>query len=131
VATERTLAQDTGARAETAARAFLESHGLHFVAANAASRPGELDLVMRDGEVLVFVEVRYRASDRYGGALASVDRAKQRRLVRAAEAFLARHRAFQALCCRFDVVAAQGDPDAPRMHWVRDAFRADDDARGW
>ena len=131
MATERTLAQDTGARAETAARAFLEAQGLRFVAANAASRPGELDLVMRDGDVLVFVEVRYRASDRFGGALASVDRAKQRRLVRAAEAFLARHRTLQALRCRFDVVAAQGNPDAPALQWVRDAFRADDDGRGW
>lgn len=131
MATERTLAQETGARAETAARAFLESHGLRFVAANAASRPGELDLVMRDGDVLVFVEVRYRASDRFGGALASVDRAKQRRLVRAAEAFLASHRALRALRCRFDVIAAQGNPGAPRLQWVRDAFRADDDGRGW
>lgn len=131
MATERTHAQDTGARAETAARAFLEAQGLRFIAANAASRPGELDLVMQDGEVLVFVEVRYRASDRYGGALASVDRAKQRRLVRAAAAFLAAHRALRALRCRFDVVAAQGDPDAPRLQWIRGAFRADDDGRGW
>lgn len=115
-----------GDAVETRARAFLTAHGLRPVAANAGYRVGELDLVMRDGGTLVFVEVRYRRSTAFGGGAASVDAGKRRRLVRAAEQFLLAHREFAALPCRFDVVAASGDPDAPALEWIRDAFRADE-----
>lgn len=115
-----------GARVEALARDFLQRHGLTAVAANANYRGGELDLVMRDGDTLVFVEVRYRRSTAFGGAAASVDAGKRRRLVLAAELFLAAHRDLARLPCRFDVVAAYGDPEAPTFDWLRDAFRADD-----
>lgn len=115
-----------GDAVETLARAYLSAHGLRPVAANAGYRVGELDLVMRDGGTLVFVEVRYRRSTAFGGGAASVDAGKRRRLVRAAEQFLLVHREFAALPCRFDVVAASGDPDAPALEWIRDAFRADE-----
>lgn len=115
-----------GDAVETLARAYLSAHGLRPVAANAGYRVGELDLVMRDGGTLVFVEVRYRRSTAFGGGAASVDAGKRRRLVRAAEQFLLAHREFAALPCRFDVVAASGDPDAPALEWIRDAFRADE-----
>ena len=75
---------------------------------------------------LVFVEVRYRKDDGYGSGADSVDRHKQRKLVRAAELFLLAHRRLADMPCRFDVVEAQGDPAEPRLHWIRDAFRADD-----
>ena len=115
-----------GARVERAAAVFLQGKGLSTVAANARYRDGELDLVMRDGDALVFIEVRHRRSDGHGGGAASVDAAKRRRLVRAAQRFLLEHPQFAELPCRFDVVDAAGDPDAPRLHWLRDAFRADD-----
>ncbi len=115
-----------GARIERAAAAFLQGKGLSTVAANARYRDGELDLVMRDGATLVFVEVRHRRSDGHGGGAASVDVAKRRKLVRAAQRFLLGHPQFAELPCRFDVVEAAGDPDAPRLNWLRDAFRADD-----
>ncbi len=115
-----------GARIERAAAAFLQGKGLSTVAANARYRDGELDLVMRDGATLVFVEVRHRRSDGHGGGAASVDVAKRRKLVRAAQRFLLGHPKFAELPCRFDVVEAAGDPDAPRLNWLRDAFRADD-----
>jgi putative endonuclease len=115
-----------GARIETLARDFLQRQGLLPVAANAHYRGGELDLVMRDGDSLVFVEVRYRKSAAFGGAAASVDAGKRRKLVLAAELFLAAHRDLARLPCRFDVVAAHGDPEAPSFDWLRDAFRADD-----
>ena len=63
---------------------------------------------------------------RFGGAAASVDVHKRRRLVQAAQAFLLSHPAFRDAACRFDVVEAQGDPAAPQLHWLRDAFRADE-----
>lgn len=117
-----------GARIESAARAHLTRAGLLPVAANANYRFGELDLVMHDPQTrtLVFVEVRYRASARFGGGAASVDARKRRKLVHAALAFLAAHPVYSDAPCRFDVVDASGDPAAPQLHWLRDAFRADD-----
>ena len=120
-----------GAAVEAAALAYLLRAGLHEVATNANYRQGELDLVMlersRAGDTtLVFVEVRYRCDARFGGGAASVDRGKQRRIVRAAQAFLAAHPRLADASCRFDVIAADGDAAAPRLHWLRDAFRADD-----
>ena len=119
-----------GADIEAAARAHLEREGLRPLAANARYKAGELDLVMldrgRDGDVVVFVEVRYRQHRGFGGGAGSIDRGKRRRLVRAALLFLARHRALADMPCRFDVVEASGNPAAPALHWLRDAFRADD-----
>lgn len=119
-----------GAAVESAARRHLIQAGLREVAANANYRFGELDLVMLDPTgrepTLVFVEVRYRASDRFGGGAASVDASKCRKLIRAAQAFLVSHREYARHGCRFDVVEAQGDPAAPQLNWLRDAFRVDD-----
>lgn len=115
-----------GARIEALAAAFLRERGLAPIAANANARGGELDLVMRDGDTVVFIEVRYRRDARFGGGAASVDGRKCRRIVRAAEQFLAAHREFARLPCRFDVIDASGDPAAPAFDWLRDAFRADD-----
>ena len=120
-----------GSRAEAAAQRHLLRAGLREVAANANFRLGELDLVMlddsaRDGDVLVFVEVRYRRDTRFGGAAMSVDANKQRKLIRAAQQFLLAHPRWAQAPCRFDVVEAEGDPANPQLHWIRDAFRADD-----
>ena len=119
-----------GARVEDAARRHLLDAGLRALAANASYRGGELDLVMLDGHghaaCVVFVEVRYRRHAAYGGGAASVDARKRGRLVRAAQLFLAAHAALAHAACRFDVVEATGDPAAPRLRWLRDAFRADE-----
>lgn len=115
-----------GAAVEAAAREHLTDAGLQPVAANANYRLGELDLVMLDRDTLVFIEVRYRRDDRFGGGAASVDFRKQRKLVRAAQLFLQRHPRYADGPCRFDVVEAEGDPTAPQLNWLRDAFRADD-----
>ena len=115
-----------GDAVETAALGFLQRHGLRLLARNAQARGGELDLVMLDGETLVFVEVRYRATSAFGGGAASVDAGKRRKLVRAAQAFLLRHPQHADTPCRFDVIDAAGDPATPRIEWLKDAFRADD-----
>lgn len=119
-----TRRQQDGARAEAAARDHLIAHGLQPVAANVRFRGGEIDLVMRDGEQLVFVEVRYRRSDAFGGAIASVDAHKQRRLQLAASLFLQQQPRWAALPCRFDVVTASAAGQALQLHWIRDAFSA-------
>ena len=115
-----------GDAVETAALGFLQRHGLRLLARNAQARGGELDLVMLDGDSLVFVEVRYRGSAMFGGGAASVDAGKRRKLIRAAQAFLLRHPQHTESPCRFDVIDASGDPAAPRIEWLKDAFRTDD-----
>jgi len=116
-----------GAGVEALAQRELAAAGLRPLDANVAFRGGELDLVMldrdRDGDVVVFVEVRYRGDAGHGGGAESVDFRKRRRLERAARLFLHRHGLDEAHC-RFDVVEAGGDAAAPRLHWIRDAFRA-------
>lgn len=113
-----------GAAVETAALAHLRRAGLVPVARNARYKGGELDLVMRDGDTTVFVEVRYRATADFGGGAASVDLRKRRKLVLAAQLFLQSHPTLAQGPCRFDVIDASGDP--PRLDWLRDAFRLED-----
>lgn len=114
----RTPAQQSGDRGEDLAARFLEQHGLAIVARNYRTRHGEIDLVARDGDVLVFVEVRLRSDARYGSAAETIGWAKQRRICAAARFYLARLRSQPR--CRFDVVALDGA--APQ--WLRGAFEA-------
>ncbi|MDJ0740185.1 MAG: YraN family protein [Gammaproteobacteria bacterium] len=109
--------QATGQRAEDAAHALLSASGLAEVCRNYRCRGGEIDLIMRDGDCLVFVEVRYRRSGDFGGALSSVDARKRRRLTIAAAHYLAS--SGWSGPCRFDVVGYQGGQPGT---WIRDAF---------
>lgn len=115
-----------GADFETAARIELERHGLRLRDSNVGFRFGELDLVMDDDDVLVFVEVRYRRGGGFGDGAASVDARKCRRIARAASAYLAAHPALARRTCRFDVVAVSGDLAAPAFDWIRNAFTLDE-----
>jgi putative endonuclease len=132
VATGRALA---GREAEARAERFLLARGMTLVARNYRCRLGEIDLVLRERDSLVMVEVRYRRSAAFGGALASVDARKRARVVAAAGHFLAAHPALAKLGCRFDVVAVSGQDAAGKggtdeagLEWIRAAFMADD---GW
>ncbi len=111
--------RDSGQAAEAAAERWLQGHGLRPVARNHRCRRGEIDLVMREGDTLVFVEVRLRRHAGFGGALASVDRRKQQRLLAAAQDYLQRHP--WSGPCRFDVLGLDGRGEP---QWVRDAFGA-------
>lgn len=112
------LALERGQAAEDRACRYLQARGLRLVTRNYRSRWGEIDLIMRDPEGLVFIEVRQRSSQRFGGALESVDRRKRERLLATAQTYLQRQP--DAPRARFDVVAL-GAPDDP-IDWVRDAF---------
>jgi len=114
-----------GAACEARALRELQAAGLRLVARNVRYRFGELDLVMRERELLVFVEVRLRSARGYGDAGDSVDARKQQRLIRAASAFLASQPALATLPCRFDVVGFASADDAAPMQWIKDAFRLD------
>lgn len=106
-----------GREMEDRACGFLKSRGLGLVERNYRTRRGEIDLIMRDGQQLVFVEVRYRGNRRYGGALASVNTRKQARLIAAAEHYILAHN-FRGNA-RFDVVALEG---VDEIQWITDAF---------
>ena len=110
-----------GTAAEDLALHYLEARGLTLVTRNFRCRTGELDLIMRDGEQLVFVEVRSRRDSRYGTPAESVTRTKQQRLLRAAALYLQRQRL--DLPCRFDVVAILQPAGEPQVEWIRDAFQ--------
>jgi putative endonuclease len=113
-----------GAAAEELAAQYLQVRGLKILARNLRCKAGELDLVCLDGGVLAIVEVRQRGSLQFGGALASVNWTKQRKIIRAAQFFLRREKHWKNLSMRFDVLAIEGLPDgAHRVDWVKDAFR--------
>lgn len=116
--------RDAGAHYESEALAHLQRAGLALVARNYHCRFGELDLVMREEGVVVFVEVRYRRSRGHGSGVDSVDASKRAKLVRAAAAFLADHPRLADATCRFDVLAIGGSPEAPVFDWRRNAFEA-------
>ena len=108
--------QRQGQRWEQAALAYLQRQGLRLLDTNYRCRGGEIDLILRDGEALVFVEVRQRASRSHGGAAASITPAKVARMVRAAQTYLLRCSPVPP--CRFDVVAIDGD----QLDWLRNAI---------
>jgi putative endonuclease len=111
-----------GRDAEARAARYLEARGLRVVALNFRCRGGELDLVCREGEYLVVVEVRQRSNPAFGGALASIDAGKQRRLRRATAYFLSVNRRWRGHRVRFDAVAIDGAPEDTQLTWVRGAF---------
>ena len=113
-----------GAAFEQRAGAELERAGLKPLARNYTTRHGELDLVMLDGDTIVFVEVRYRVRAGHGGALDSITRAKQDKLIRTAQLWLAAHPQHAQRSCRFDVVRYDGPAIDVRMQWLRGAFEA-------
>lgn len=118
------MQRSDGKRYESTAARWLSQRGLRILDRNFRTRYGELDIIALDQGCVVFVEVRSRSHARFGGAAASVDHRKQKRLLRTAEAFLQRHPQWANHPCRFDVVAyeLQQADTAPR--WIRGAFSA-------
>lgn len=114
----------TGDEFEQRACSELERAGLRLLARNYHTRRGELDLIMRDGDTIVFVEVRYRRNAGHGDAATSVTPTKQARLILAAQQWLSAHPEHARRTCRFDVVSYDGPAAAARHAWLRSAFDA-------
>lgn len=111
-----------GQRMETLACHYLEQQGLQLQARNYHARYGELDLIMTEQDMCVFVEVRYRRHTQHGSPLDSVTPYKQRRLILAAQHYLMQHTL--DMPCRFDVIGLSGLPHIPHITWARHAFDA-------
>jgi len=112
---------NSGALAEQWAAQHLQRQGLQLVVQNYRSRYGEIDMVMRDGKTLVFVEVRLRRNADFGGAAASIDARKQQRIIRTAQQYLAS--LAYTPPCRFDVVLMD-DAQGRSAQWLKNAFDA-------
>ena len=111
-----------GQAGESAAEEYLRRKGYRILARNLRSSLGELDLVAEDGQVLVFVEVKARRTDAFGGAIHAVHHRKQEKLIQLAAQYLARHHIKNRLC-RFDVVLLQGlNAVAPQIEHIQNAF---------
>ena len=109
----------TGVKYEQHALAFLKQQGLLLICQNFYCRFGEIDLIMSDQETLVFIEVRYRKNQDYGGAEASITRQKQRKIIKTAKHYLSQLESEPY--CRFDVVAISENKEQPQ--WIQDAFQ--------
>jgi putative endonuclease len=107
---------------EDIAAEFLQRQGLVLLLRNYRSRTGEIDLIMIDGQTLVFIEVKQRRDSQFGRPEEAVSRAKQAKLRRTAASYLQRHDRLQSRPCRFDVVAITGSPHAPDCRWIQNAF---------
>lgn len=109
----------SGVKYEQQALAFLQQQGLLLVCQNFYCRFGEIDLIMSDQDTLVFIEVRYRKNQDYGGATASVTYQKQQKLIKTAKHYLSQLNSEPY--CRFDVVAISEKTSTPQ--WIQDAFQ--------
>ena len=113
-----------GESAELLAQKYLVRKGLSPITRNYSCRRGEIDLIMQDGNFLVFIEVRYRKNTIYGSAAESVTRQKQHRLLATANYYLQNEKSGQDILCRFDVISVLGQYN-PQIDWIKNAFQAE------
>ena len=113
----------TGDYTENIAANYLKTQGLTELARNFHCKMGEIDLIMQSEQTLVFVEVKYRKNNNFGGALAAVSAAKQKKLQKSANFYLQKQQlnAYNTPC-RFDVVAIEGSLASPQITWLKNAF---------
>ncbi len=128
-----------GNKAENQVLKYLKRHGLYLITKNYLTKIGEIDLIMLDNDTLVFVEVRYRANNHYGDAIATVNYSKQRKIIRTAKVFLQQHPKYEDFICRFDVIGVKSNlkysklpiiikvknlfsKDYNNIDWIKNAF---------
>lgn len=110
----------SGALAEQTAAHFLQQQGLRLIQANYRCRFGEIDLILKDGDTLVFTEVRMRRSKTFGGAAASIDLRKQAKIIHTAQHYLSSLPSTPS--CRFDAILMTSPEGASGIEWVKNAF---------
>lgn len=113
------MTKQVGDKAENDAERYLQQQGLSLIERNFRTKMGEIDLIMYDKDSLVFVEVRYRKNAAFGGAAASVDGRKQRKLINTAHYYLMCHAQYATVACRFDVILLDAEN---HVDWIKNAF---------
>lgn len=110
-----------GAQKELLAADYLQKQGVKIICRNYYFHGGEIDLVVKDREYLVFVEVKFRKNHSYGFPAEAVTKAKQKTLLRGARQYLYQNHLPSDTPCRFDVISMEGED----IVWIVDAFSAD------
>jgi len=110
-----------GNLAEQRACQFLQAQGLELITQNYRTKCGEIDLIMRDSEEIVFVEVRSRAKNDYGTPIESINKNKQQKMIKTSLIFLQQRNWLDKVNCRFDVIGVSHD----NLEWIQDAFTVD------
>jgi len=113
---------DTGTHAEQIACSHLQTQGLKSITNNFRCKLGEIDLIMRDRDYLVFIEVRYRKSTFFGTGAETIDLRKQSKLIRTAQLYLQQHHK-NHYPCRFDVISITGPLPEAQIDWIKNAFQ--------
>ena len=107
-----------GVISEKAALAFLEAKGLVLLNQNYFCRFGEIDLIMKEKDTLIFIEVRFRKNSFYGGAAGSINYSKQKKIINTAQHYLLTLP--ELPYCRFDVIAIENSTE---ITWIKNAFQ--------
>lgn len=115
--------QRKGYHFEKLALDYLINKGLQLVEINFTCTCGEIDLILQDNDTLVFTEVRFRKNSNYGGAIASIQLAKQKKIIKTAKFFLLRHGLTEKLPCRFDVIGLSMTDTRIEYLWIKNAFQ--------
>jgi putative endonuclease len=110
-----------GNLAEQRACQFLQAQGLKLITQNFRTIHGEIDLIMREGDEIVFIEVRSRAKNDYGTPIESINKNKQKKVIKTSLIFLQQRNWLDKVNCRFDVIGVNQD----HLEWIQDAFTAD------
>ena len=115
-----------GLRFEDQARKYLQAQGLLLLQSNYHCRFGEIDLIMRDGDTLCFIEVKFRKSLFFGGAAAALSRPKQRKIIKTALFYISAHKHLANQAIRFDALLIQHQPNGSnQINWIQNAFYAE------
>jgi len=115
--------KDIGDKAERIALKHLKKHKLKLIEKNYLCRHGEIDLIMQEGDSIVFIEVRYRKNPHYGGAVASVNKHKLRKISKSIEHYLLKNN-LGYIPCQIDVLGLEGDLQKPKITWIRNVIQA-------
>lgn len=110
-----------GQQAERSAEHFLTKQGLQLITRNFQVRSGEIDLIMKDGDTLVFIEVKHRINKQHGLPIECITPSKQHRIYKAAQYYLLTNHPNESPPCRFDAVGLTGT--TPAITWIKDAFQ--------
>jgi putative endonuclease len=118
------ISYQRGRWAEQTALDYLLSKRLKLLGRNFRSAFGEIDLIMQDKNIILFIEVRYRSSNHFHTAVESINRKKCERIIATSHQYLSENRSAAQLDCRFDVVALTGPQETPMIEWIKNAFQA-------
>jgi putative endonuclease len=115
--------QDKGQTSESFALQYLVDNGLQYLVKNYRNRQGEIDIILLEGDIHVFVEVKYRKNGQFGGAISAVTYKKTQKIKQCAKFYLQQEGLNEYNTpCRFDIIALEGDINKPQISWLKNAF---------